>query len=352
MGCLFAKLGFLRPRRHAELQEETPPKYSWERREKVNVQDYTLDGHKDATLGRTPGQVNGNMFIIQNCENCNIYIYDNSSTVTIDDCVNCNIFMGPISESVFIRDCKNLKIALACQQFRTRDCSKIEAFLFCTTQPVIEDSSGMKFACFTYSYPELEGQFKSAGMSQFNNNWSKIHDFSSDPSETHFSFIPEGTKVEDLVPISLAEQFSTMEIDLSLEKSVIPITLGLRRKGSDESCLLVFFNDGSAVDRTMKYIRTMRQRQPTCVLVQTKELAMQPQDAQRVFGTDAYQSLVQQGHVIGLEYNGDDCINLCQIELVEFMKGTTGLVFISQSKALADKQIEDFYNFAEMQLTM
>ncbi|XP_069133734.1 protein XRP2-like isoform X1 [Argopecten irradians] len=352
MGCLFSKLGFFRSRRHAELEEETPPKFSWDRREKVNMDDFTLDGHKDATLGRTPGQVNGRQFIIKNCENCNIYIYDRSSTVTIDDCFDCNIFMGPISESVFIRDCKNLKMAIACQQFRTRDCSKMEVFLFCSSQPIIEDTSGVKFGCFTYSYPELEDQFKAAGMSLFNNNWSKIHDFSNDPSEKHYTYIPEETKVEDVLPISLAEQFSAMDVDTSVDKSVVPVTLGQRRKPSDESCLLVFFNDGSAVDRTMKYIHIMRQKQPTCVLVQTKEISMQPQDAQRVFGTDAYQSLVQQGPVIGLEYNGDDCINLCQIELVEFMKGTTGLVFISQSKALAEKQIEDFYNFAEMQMTM
>ncbi|XP_021347984.1 protein XRP2-like isoform X1 [Mizuhopecten yessoensis] len=352
MGCLFAKFSFFRPRHHAELQEEATPKYSWERREKLNLQDYTFDGHKDATLGRTPGQVNGQMFVIQNCENCNIYIYDNLSTVTIDDCVNCTIFMGPIAESVFIRDCKNLKLGIVCQQFRTRDCSKIETFLFCTSQPIIEDSSGMKFGCFTYFYPELEDQFKAAGMSLFNNNWSKIHDFSQDPSENHYSYIPEDVKIEDVLPLSLAEQFSAMQIDFSVGKSVVPRTLGLRRKAADESCLLVFFNDGSAIDRVRKYMHIMSQNQPSCVLVQTKEIDMQPQDAQRVFGTDAYQSLVQQGAVIGLEYNGEDSINLCQVELVEFMKGTTGLVFISQSRALADKQIEDFYNFAEMQMTM
>ncbi|XP_033751685.1 protein XRP2-like isoform X2 [Pecten maximus] len=330
----------------------TSGKHYRDRRKKIDIEDYTFDGHKDATLGRTPGQVNGQMFIIKNCENCNIYIYDSLSSVTVDDCINCNIFLGPISESIFIRDCKNLKLVLACQQFRTRDCSKIETFLFCSSQPIIEDSTGMKFGCFTYFYPELEEQFKAVDMSLFNNNWSKIHDFSNDPSEKHYSYIPEDTKVEEVVPISLAEQFSTMEIDLSADKSVVPVTLGLRRKASDESCLVVFFNDGSAADRTMKYIRNMRQKKPTCVLVQTKEVNMQPQDAQRVFGTDAYQSLVQRGAVIGLEYNGDDCINLCQVELVEFMKGTTGLVFISQSKALADKQIEDFYNFADMQMTM
>ena len=60
--------------------------------------------------------------------------------------------------SVFIRDCKNCKIVVACQQFRTRDCSKIDVFLCCNTQPIIEASSGMKFACYQYHYPELKSK--------------------------------------------------------------------------------------------------------------------------------------------------------------------------------------------------
>lgn len=60
--------------------------------------------------------------------------------------------------SVFVRDCKNCKIVVACQQFRTRDCSKIDIFLCCNTQPIIEASSGMKFACYQYHYPELKSK--------------------------------------------------------------------------------------------------------------------------------------------------------------------------------------------------
>ena len=41
---------------------------------------------------------------------------------------------------------------------RTRDCKKMDFFLCCATQPIIESSSGMKFACYQYFYPELEGK--------------------------------------------------------------------------------------------------------------------------------------------------------------------------------------------------
>ena len=35
---------------------------------KVNVEDYILDGKKDATLTKVPGSINGNEFNVKNCE--------------------------------------------------------------------------------------------------------------------------------------------------------------------------------------------------------------------------------------------------------------------------------------------
>lgn len=54
--------------------------------------------------------------------------------------------------SVFIRDCKNCTVVVACQQFRTRDCSGCTFFLFSSTQPVIESSADLRFACYTLDY--------------------------------------------------------------------------------------------------------------------------------------------------------------------------------------------------------
>ena len=33
--------------------------------------------------------------IVRNCENCCIYLFDHTNTVTIDDCKNCKMFIGP-----------------------------------------------------------------------------------------------------------------------------------------------------------------------------------------------------------------------------------------------------------------
>jgi len=59
--------------------------------------------------------------------------------------------------SIFVRDCHDCKLVTACQQFRSRDCSRMDICLFCVTQPIIESSTTMRFSCFQYHYPQLQG---------------------------------------------------------------------------------------------------------------------------------------------------------------------------------------------------
>lgn len=348
MGGLLEKCGF--KRRHDVLEEEQPKVYSWDKRPQVDMSKYMYDGLNNETVGKLPGALNGQQFMVQNCKNSNIYLFDHMSTVTVDDCSDCTFFIGPVKTSIFIRDCSNCKFVIACQQFRLRDCQKLDVFLCCTTQPIIESSSGIRLACFAYYYPELAGQFRDAGLSVFDNNWSNIHDFTQDDTMKHFTVLPEDAKVEDYVPRPTGDDFQFLEIDLDPYRSVVPRTLGTRRKTSDESCLLVFFYDGSSQERALTFIDAMRESHPECVLVQTKELKMSPPEAVRVFGSDAYDEVVSRGPVIGMEYNGDTCIQYCQDIIVGITKGSTGLVFVSQAKELAQQQIENYYNFVDMQL--
>ncbi|MGH0165105.1 UNVERIFIED_CONTAM: hypothetical protein FKN15_064408 [Acipenser sinensis] len=244
MGCFFSKKSKRKPEKEqteTNTDEEAPKQYSWDKREKVDPKDYMLTGLKDETVGRLPGTLSGQQFAIQDCENCNIYVFDHSATITIDDCTNCRLFLGPVKGSVFFRDCKDCKCVVACQQFRTRDCKKMEVFLSCATQPIIESSSGMRFGCFQYYYPELAFQFKDASLSIFNNNWSNIHDFTPVSGETNWSLLPEDTAVQDCVPLPDTDGFKAVRVSTEASRSIVPITSGQRRKNSDESCLFVFF---------------------------------------------------------------------------------------------------------------
>ncbi|KAB7505404.1 Protein XRP2, partial [Armadillidium nasatum] len=159
-----------------------------DKRKKVDPAEYTIENIKNEEVGRLPGSINGQQFIIQNCESSKIYLFDHINTVTIDDCTDCSIYIGPVAGSLFIRNCKNCTLVAASGQFRTRDCQKINTFLYCQTKPIIESSIKMKFGCFQSNYPQLNvispfnylipvDHFKKSNLNIFNNNWSEIHDF-------------------------------------------------------------------------------------------------------------------------------------------------------------------------------
>uniref|UniRef100_A0A3Q1EUF1 RP2 activator of ARL3 GTPase n=1 Tax=Acanthochromis polyacanthus TaxID=80966 RepID=A0A3Q1EUF1_9TELE len=92
-----------------------------------------------------PGKLHRQQFVIQECEKCNMYVFNHSKTITINDCVISRIFLRLVKGSVFVRDCKHTK------------CVVMKVFLCC------------------FYYPELAYHFKDAGLSMFNNNWSYIH---------------------------------------------------------------------------------------------------------------------------------------------------------------------------------
>ncbi|XP_002741479.1 protein XRP2-like [Saccoglossus kowalevskii] len=347
MGCLWPK-----PGDESAQQEEAPKVYSWERNDRPDPKDFTIENLKGETVGRVPGTINGQQFILNNCEDCNIYIYDHTATVTVDDCVNCRIFIGPIKGSVYFRDCNNCKCVVACQQFRTRDCKKMDIFLCCQTQPIIESSINMKFACFQYYYPELKDHFKKSDLSVYNNNWSSIHDFTPVPGEQNWSLLPSDAKLEEHVPIPTTEQFANVGISTDVDKSTVPLTLGSRRKASDESCLVAFFNAGSETeDKVRQFIEKMRE-EGTCTLVQSKEIPMKPDEATRIFGSDPkYSAAASSGDVIGLEYNGDQVIQKCS-SIIQPVIGDSTFYISDNTRSSAQEDIDGFYNFADMQMAM
>jgi protein XRP2 len=92
------------------------------------------------------------VFIINNCTDCSVYVFDHTDQVTIDNCRDCRIVIAACSASLFVRNCTACDMVLGCQQFRSRDCSSLRILLYSDTRPIIEASRGMQFGCYRLSY--------------------------------------------------------------------------------------------------------------------------------------------------------------------------------------------------------
>lgn len=139
---------------------------------------YTAMGLTDQRVVRTPGQIDGQQFIIDNCKDCVIRIFDHCAQVTIDDCVGCEIIIGPCADAVFARDCRDCTFHAICQQWRTRDCTECRLSLWCPNEPVIEGCSEMEIGPWYIAYPRLCAHFKSADLDPTRpNRWLDIYNF-------------------------------------------------------------------------------------------------------------------------------------------------------------------------------
>ncbi|XP_016127582.1 protein XRP2-like [Sinocyclocheilus grahami] len=212
-----------------------------------------------------------------------------------------------------------------------------------------KSSTGMKFGCYQYYYPELAFHFKDAGLSIFNNNWSNIHDFTPVSGETNWSLLPEDAVVLEYMPLPDPEsEFKSVRISTEASRSIVPMTKGGRRTESEESCLFVFF----AGDYTTANARKLIDEATTqgFVLIQTKEVSMRPEDVNRVFQNNA-ESLTEwitKGSVVALELNGDGVVEACRSIANEVFNGTK--LFVSESKNTSSRDVDNFFNFADMQM--
>eukprot|EP00128_Syssomonas_multiformis_P017073 Colp12_sorted_trinity150504_noHs@34636 len=340
MGNFFSKKKETKP------AEAEKPKYSWEKRDRPDPKDYMFSKLKGQTVGKLPGKINGLNFVIEDCEDCFIYLFDYIDSVQIDACKNCTIVIGPVKGSVFLRELTNCKCIIACQQFRTRDCKNMDTYLYCMTRPIIESSSKLRFGCLQLSYPEFEAHFKAAGLEIFNNDWSDIYDFS--PSDgANFSFMPEDTNMEDFIPKATEGELAAVQWTSVPDSSLVPISIGKRPKPSGECVFVAYFlqENPSAAQQLLVALKDTAAR-----LVQSKQIAMSADDAARVFGGDhraEFAAAASKAPVIALEFVGENILELVK----EKAAATTDKpVYVAPDATAANADVNAFFTFANMQM--
>ena len=109
---------------------------------------------------KRPGEIDGQVFEIADCEKCTIVIMDLISQLNVDNIKDCKLFVGACSGSIFIRNCVNCIVYSCCQQLRLRDAVDSQFFTFSPSEVHIELSSGLRFGPFIAAYPEHATQVR------------------------------------------------------------------------------------------------------------------------------------------------------------------------------------------------
>ncbi|KAI1370812.1 TBCC-domain-containing protein [Hypoxylon crocopeplum] len=100
------------------------------------------------------------------------------------------IIAGQVAGPVHMTNLENSVVVVAARQVRIHECRNVDVYLHCTSHPIIEDCSGMRFA----PLPELyAGQLETPGKDQ----WNQVDDFKwlkSEPSP-NWNILPEEKRI-------------------------------------------------------------------------------------------------------------------------------------------------------------
>jgi protein XRP2 len=281
-------------------------------KKKLDPKDFIYSQKSGEALVKEAGSINGEQFNIEECKDCDIFLLDYIATVFIDHCENCRIFVGPIESSIFIRNCSNCNFVIACQQFRSRDCTNCKLALLCTTEPIIETSSDMQFACFDFFYFSLAEQIASSGLKVVNNKWWQIHDFNKNEEKPNWSLLPQ----EDVSTLLRPSQCTNLSAEeLSMDR-IVPVTLGSRPLPYEETCFIVFLPEQAAL---VEAFIAKAAKMQAWVMCRTRATVLSADRLKSLFAWASKEKLEKQckdREVIGVEVCGqgivtqvEECLN-------------------------------------------
>ncbi|XP_075719385.1 tubulin-specific chaperone C [Rhinoderma darwinii] len=129
---------------------------------------------------------------------CTITLPGSPATLHMRDLSGCKVLCGPVASSVFVDHCTDCLFTFPCQQLRTHSTKDSRFYLHVTSRAIIEDCSGLLFAPFTWTYPNIQQDYELAGLEQSRSNWDQVDDFNwllTDVKSPNWNIIPEEERI-------------------------------------------------------------------------------------------------------------------------------------------------------------
>ena len=144
----------------------------------ISETDLVIKDLNNCNKKYTKEEIKGkNNILMENINNCDIYLLFDFKACYINNCSKCNIYLGSISGGTHITHCSESKIYLMTHQLRIHQTVKTHFYVLINSNPIIENSKENVFHPLKIKYDEYENNLKISGINENNNNWDKVQDF-------------------------------------------------------------------------------------------------------------------------------------------------------------------------------
>mmetsp|Transcript_11472 Transcript_11472/g.23485 ORF Transcript_11472/g.23485 Transcript_11472/m.23485 type:complete len:365 (-) Transcript_11472:23-1117(-) len=278
------------PKKKAPPKEKKPLTFGKD--PSLNMADFMLSGKKGETLVKE--DMKGQQFLMEESEDCSVYLLDLVASLTVDYCTNCTLVTGPVESSAFIRNCKDCVFVLAVGQFRTRECTNCKFFLYSSTEPIIETSRNLSIGCYTYHYFNMASHFEKSKLSVWNNKWSEVYDFT--PSAGCTNKNSNNWSPLDMMKEShtqYVKELDNADVCVDSSTSAVPLTHGKSMsssEASDRTCFLAIMSDKIDFNKVLDAVLSWQAKNgegkdPNCSLVRTRKLYLTKEQSRTLFSS-------------------------------------------------------------------
>ena len=144
----------------------------------ISETDLVMKDLNNCNKKYTKEEIKGkNNILMENINNCDIYLLFDFKACYINNCSKCNIYLGSISGGTHITHCSESKIYLMTHQLRIHQTVKTHFYVLINSNPIIENSKENVFHPLKIKYDEYENNLKISGINENNNSWDKVQDF-------------------------------------------------------------------------------------------------------------------------------------------------------------------------------
>jgi len=116
-------------------------------------------------------------FKLNNLKNCTIYLNGKLKALFMNTLTNCKIFVGIVEGATFFDKIENCEFHVIAHQIRIHNTRNSKFFLFVTSKPIIEHSTGLSFSKYAHSYADLDKIFKESEFDGKENLYYDVQDF-------------------------------------------------------------------------------------------------------------------------------------------------------------------------------
>ena len=144
----------------------------------------------DADRGDAPD------LILERLTDCVVFILGTTRALRCHDLTNTRVYGGPVDGSAHLQNLENCHVEIAARQVRVHDARGTSFYVRTKSRPIIEHSSELTFAPFTFKYDGADEKLAAAGLDVETDAWRDVDDFGwiKNRQSPNWSVAPEGER--------------------------------------------------------------------------------------------------------------------------------------------------------------